>query len=127
MDTFSITSTVRSYPKRLPFREIKDMILGKKYELSLVFVGATRAKQLNESYRSKTYVPNVLSFPLSESAGEVYICPKVAAKEAKEFDLSVNGYMAFLFIHGCLHLKGYDHGDTMEKLERKYCKAFDIS
>lgn len=106
---------------------MKEAILGKSYELSLVFIGPDRARRLNEESRQKTYVPNVLSFPLSNSAGEIFICPHVAKREAKNFNLSERGYIAYLFIHGCVHLKGYDHGATMERLERKYLKAFNIS
>lgn len=127
METFSVQSTVKTYPAKLPYEEIKNKILGKKYELSLMFVGKARAAALNISYRKKTYTPNVLSFPLDEQTGEIFICPKVADKEAHKFDLSKEGYVAFLFIHGCLHLKGYDHGDTMDTLERKFLKAFNIS
>jgi probable rRNA maturation factor len=126
MSTFSISSTIKKYPQRLPLKEIKNKILGKRYELSLVFVGKTRAQALNEAYRQKNYTPNVLSFPLSDEAGEIFICPEVAKREAVKFELSERGYIAYLFIHGCLHLKGYDHGDTMDKLEQKYLKAFNI-
>lgn len=127
MNTFTTSSTVRAYPANLPFSAIKQAILGAKYELSLTFVGEKRAASLNKAYRQKTYSPNVLSFPLTETAGEIFITPAVAKREAAKFDLTPNGYIAYLFIHGCLHLKGYDHGDTMDKLERKYLKAFNIS
>lgn len=69
----------------------------------------------------------MLSFPLSLNNGEIFICPLVAKSEASEYDLSPDGYVAFLFIHGLLHLKGYDHGDTMDKMEQKYLKMFNIS
>jgi rRNA maturation RNase YbeY len=69
---------------------------------------------------AKSYTPNVLSYPLTDETGEIFICPTVAQKEAHKFNLSYEGYVAYLLIHGLLHLKGYDHGDTMEKLERKY-------
>lgn len=127
MSTVTITSTVKTYPKRIPYDDIKRKILGAKYDLSLAFVGTKRAATLNTAYRQKTYSPNVLSFPLTEDTGEIIICPAVTQHEAKKFNLSPNGYIAFLFIHGCLHLKGHDHGDTMDKLERKYLKAFAIS
>lgn len=127
MNTIAITSTIKQYPHSSLYEEIKQAILGSRYELSLVFVGRTRAKTLNSTYRHKTYTPNVLSFPLTKSAGEIVICPAVIKSEAKKFNLSPRGYIAFLFIHGCLHLKGYDHGDTMDKLERKFCKAFNIT
>ncbi len=45
----------------------------------------------------------------------------------KDFNLSKEGYIAFLFIHGLLHLKGHDHGDIMESLERRYMKKFAIA
>lgn len=127
METFSIDSTVKTYPTHLPYTEVKNKILGKTYELSLMFVGQTRAIALNQAYRQKSYAPNVLSFPLDEKTGEIFICPKVADKEAHKFSLSKDGYIAYLFIHGCLHLKGHDHGDTMDTLERKFLKAFNIS
>jgi len=123
----TIEHTTKAKPPRLPFDEIKDKIAGKRYQLTVVFVGEMRAQSLNKSYRNKSYIPNVLSFPLDDSTGEIYICPSVAKKEAKNFDLSIKGYMAFLLIHGLLHLKGHDHGDTMEKLERKYIRAFGIT
>lgn len=127
MNTLTITSTVKQYPTHHPYEEMKQKILGARYELSLAFVGKTQAASLNKIYRKKTYSPNVLSFPLTESAGEIVICPLVAKSEAAKFNLSVDGYIAYLFIHGLLHLKGHDHGDTMDALEHKYLKAFSIS
>lgn len=127
MNTLAITSTVKKYPVNIPYEAIKRKILGEKYALSLVFVGTTRAKTLNQRYRKKSYVPNVLSFPLTEMSGEIFICSITATREAHRFNLSPNGHIAFLFIHGCLHLKGYDHGDTMDTLEHKLIKMFNIS
>lgn len=127
MNTFIITSTVKNYPIHHPYEEMKKKILGAKYELSLVFVGKERAATLNKTYRHKTYSPNVLSFPLAEDSGEIFICPLVAQREAAKFELSTDGYIAYLFIHGLLHLKGHDHGDTMDDLEKKYIKTFKIS
>lgn len=126
MSTLTIASTVKSHP-HWPYETIKNTILGKQYLLSLSFVGETRAQHFNIQYRKKDYVPNVLSFPLDEKMGEIIICPAVAKKQAKDFNLSVDGYMAFLFIHGCVHLKGHDHGDTMERLEQKYVRQFNIT
>lgn len=123
---FNLNSTIKSYPKH-PYREIKEAILGKEYDLSLNFIGRKRAERLNRDYRQKTYAPNVLSFPLTPETGEIFICPEVALPEAAEFHLTPTGYVGFLFIHGLLHLKGYDHGATMEKLERQFCKRFSIA
>lgn len=126
MEHFTISSTIKHYPNH-PYEEIKNRVLGKRYRLSLVFIGPDRARSLNQQNRGKSYIPNVLSFPLAEAAGEIYLCPTIAYREASRFDLSLEGYVAYLFIHGLLHLKGLEHGDTMEQQERKYCAQFGIS
>ena len=62
-----------------------------------------------------------------DQVGEIIICPQVAKREAKNFDLSIDGYIAYLFIHGLVHLKGHDHGDTMDKLEQKFMRQFAVT
>jgi probable rRNA maturation factor len=125
MENFWITSTARSYPE-LPYEKIKDDILGKKYILSLAFIGGTRSQALNKQHRGKDYTPNVLSFPLDVNIGEIYITPTIAKKEAPKFEMTHEGYVGFLFIHACLHLKGLDHGDVMDKEEKKWCKKYGL-
>jgi len=122
----TISNTTKKQQPRLPYEAIATDILGKRYTLSLSFIGATRAKTLNQTYRGKTYIPNVLSFPLDDTVGEIYINQTVAEREAPKFNLSTRGYIAFLFIHGCLHLKGHDHGEQMDKLEQKYLKKYGL-
>ena len=126
MSNFTITNSTRSKYPAHPYETIKNDILGRGYTLTLNFVGGTRAQKLNEAYRQKTYTPNVLSFPLDATVGEIYITPTIAKKEAKKFSMTVPGYIGFLFIHGCLHLKGHDHGATMDKAEQKYCKKYEL-
>lgn len=126
METISLSATVKKYPVH-PYQKMKDDILGKKYTLSLAFIGGTQAQRLNLEHRKKSYVPNVLSFPLTDDIGEIFITPSVAAKEAKKFSMTVDGYIGFLCIHALLHLKGLDHGDTMEKAEKKYCDKYNLT
>ena len=126
MPPFSLSTTIKNYPEQIPYETIKNDILGKRYSLSLTLVGKNRAQKINQITRKKDYAPNVLSFPLDTNCGEIVLCPEVARTEAKDFSLSKNGYIAFLFIHGLLHLKGYDHGDTMEKLEKRYVSKYGI-
>lgn len=126
MDNFSLSHTTKTYPK-LPYQKIKEDILGKSYGLSLVFVGEKRAQAINQASRNKNYVPNVLSFPLSKQAGEIYICPQKAKREARDFSLTPSNFIGYLFIHGLLHLKGLDHGEAMEKLEKKYQQKYGFT
>jgi probable rRNA maturation factor len=126
MAGFSITKTKTPIP-RLPYEQIKNDILGTEYVVSLVFVGEKRAQALNEAYRQKTYTPNVLAFPLDDSNGEIFICTKKLPKEAPLYNMNVRTYTAYLFIHALLHLKGYDHGATMERTETKFLKKFGLA
>lgn len=125
MESFAISSTAQSYP-RLPYEDIKNAVVGKQFSVSLVFLGEARARQLNIRVRKKTYTPNVLSFPLTENAGEVYITPQVAKREAKQFGHSYKNHVGYLYIHGLLHLIGHDHGAKMEKLEKKFMEKFRL-
>ncbi len=104
--------------------QVRKEILKDKYSLSVNFISPKEAKALNEKYRNKDYTPNILSFPLSKSEGEIFICLSVAKKGAKEFSLSYEDFIKLLLIHGCLHLKGLDHGDKMDKLENKILQKF---
>lgn len=126
-DTFVITTTLRrSYPAH-DYKKMKEVILGKNYQLSLVFLGKKRATEINLTSRQKDYAPNVLSFPLGKDTGEIYLCPEISYPKAKNYNFSPEGYIAFLFIHGLLHLQGHDHGHTMESLEKRFVKRFKIS
>jgi probable rRNA maturation factor len=109
-----------------PYEAIKNAILGNSYDLTLVFIGTRRARALNLKHRKASYIPNVLSFPLTHDTGEIYITPQTAQVQAKKYGLSEHGYIGFLFIHGLLHLKGYPHGDTMEKAEKKYIARYHL-
>jgi rRNA maturation RNase YbeY len=89
------------------------------WDISLVFIGAAKARALNKKLRNKDYAPNVLSYALGDKSGEIFICPSEAEKQAPSFHLAPSAYCLYLFIHGALHIKGWEHGATMEKCERK--------
>lgn len=108
----------------LPFVSICKAILGADYELSVVFVSKAKGRSLNKTYRDKDYATNILSFPLTKSSGEIIMCPDVMRKEYSSFDMNYSQFVKFLFIHGCLHLKGMQHSSTMEEQERKFLKKF---
>lgn len=108
----------------LPYFLIKEKILGKGFDLTVVFCTPEESRKRNKEYRGKDYPTNILSFPLSENEGEIYISPSTARRDAKNFNMSYRKFLHLLFIHGCLHLKGHDHGSTMEKLEDTYLKTF---
>ena len=110
----------------LPFLNIKNEVLGESYELSLVFTENALSHKLNKTYRGKDKPTNVLSFPLSENSGEIFIDTKKAKDEAGEFGKNFRNHVGHLFIHGLLHLKGMDHGSRMDKEEEKIREIFDL-
>ena len=105
---------------------MKTSVLGKSYDLSVAFVSSEKIKKLNLTYRNINKSTDILSFPLSKTEGEIYICLSEAKKEARKFDRKYENFLGFLFIHGLVHLKGYDHGSTMESIETKFRKQFGI-
>ncbi len=93
-------------------RQIAKDILGEnnlpeEIELSLNFVGKRKAKELNQDYRNKEYIPKVLSFPLHEKGpdqvlrlGDIVVCFPLARKEARQRQRMVNEIIKELLEHG---------------------------
>ena len=125
---FQIRINTKSNPPigGLPFGDIKDDVLGKNYELSLVFIGSTLSRRLNRELRGKDKPANVLSFPLTKKSGEIFIDVGHATKQAHLFDETPKQFIVHLFIHGLYHLKGMDHGDKMDNAEAKTGKKFGM-
>ena len=108
----------------VPFLRMKETILGKKYTLTIIFCTPEESRLRNRTYRDKDYPTNILSFPLDEMEGEIYISLATARTDAKKFEMSYREFLHLLIAHGMLHLKGHAHGSTMEALETKYSKQF---
>jgi rRNA maturation RNase YbeY len=98
--------------------------LGKKYNLSLSFISCSESEKLHREYMNKKGPANILSFPLDKTSGEIVMSLNQVRKEAKEFEHTYIEHILFVFIHGCLHLKGFSHGKEMEKMEDKYFLKF---
>lgn len=123
-ETLSITTQGKGRPPRLPFLQLKDKILGKKFELSILFATKATSKKLNMQFRGKNKPTNILSFEYSKTSGEIVIQLDCVKKDAPKFGLPYTKFLGFLFIHGLLHLKGMEHGAIMERHENKWRKEF---
>ena len=109
--------------------------------LSVTIVSDRTIRQINKEWRSINKATDVLSFPLELSepqsiahlppellaemleddphqwmVGEIIISAEKAVAQADEYGHSARREMAFLFVHGCLHVLGFDH---MTKIEEK--------
>ena len=104
----------------------------KEVEISLAVVEEDEIQRLNKIYREQDEPTDVLSFqgdskfifPPSniKQLGEIVICPSQITKREQ------NGLQE-VFIHGILHLLGYDHQaqkdlEIMEKKQKKYLTSF---
>ena len=97
-------------------------VLGKTddYALSLIIVGPISIHKINREYRNIDRVTDVISFALLDSddpvqyeddveLGDIFINRKRVLSQAEEYGHSVKREFVFLFVHGLLHLLGYDH------------------
>ncbi len=73
-------------------------------------------KELNREYRDKNYVTDVLSFADGDILpdgrvflGSIIICLEQTKRQAEEIGNTFEEELRFLFMHGVLHLLGYDH------------------
>lgn len=94
-------------------------------EFNIIFVDSNMIHEINKTYRNVDKVTDVISFALEDNKtveldhrllGDIYICIERAEEQAKEYGHSFLRELAFLTIHGLLHLLGYDH---MEKTEEE--------
>lgn len=106
-------------------------------ETSLWIVDSKRIKELNNEHRSKNQVTDVLSFPHNELEegriylGDIFINEDIIVSQSKEVDSEPKIEMKFLFLHGLLHLYGYDHIDDndyklMNTKQREVFRALGI-
>ena len=100
-----------------------ERFVGKgQWEYALTICGRAKITSLNRQYRNRNRPTDVLSFPLHENLkdggsqglprlclGDIYICREVALGQAGRFQISYYEELAHLFVHGFLHLLGYDH------------------
>ncbi len=126
MSGISIKNFTRLHSKilaGLPFEKIATDVLP-DWDISLVFVGEKRARDLNIRLRGKSYVPNVLSYVVGKKSGEIIICLKEASRQSSSYNLLPTTYYLYLFIHATLHIKGLAHGAKMEKCERDFLTRY---
>lgn len=86
------------------------------YEISLLITDDETIHNLNKEYRQKDKPTDVLSFPMDDEVllGDIVISIDTAKKQAEEREINIDREAAFLFIHGLLHLLGYDHETSAE-------------
>ncbi|HJE03575.1 Endoribonuclease YbeY [Aliarcobacter thereius] len=94
--------------------------------IELLIVDNKTIKDINLEFRNKDEATDVLSFPMEFNfpnmpLGSIIISIDFVRNKAKEFGHSEFEEFSLLFIHGFLHLLGFDHevdnGEHREKEE----------
>ncbi|MFA6829530.1 MAG: rRNA maturation RNase YbeY, partial [Bacilli bacterium] len=112
------------------------------YEVSLSLLDDDEMQKLNNQYRQIDRPTDVLTFAYREAdfnpddpvidLGSIMISPTIAKRQAKEYSHPFKREMAFLFIHGLLHIFGYDHhagekdAEIMFDLQNKILNSLPI-
>lgn len=88
-------------------------------EFSVIIVDNKRIHEINKEYRGIDRPTDVISFALEDNEeiefdhyrvlGDIYISIDKVREQAKEYGHSEKRELAFLTVHGFLHLLGYDH------------------
>lgn len=133
---------ISNYPEELSFpAEIEENVraaaekVGELYgvengEVSVTLTNNDYIHQLNRKYRQIDRPTDVLSFALNESEepdiengpdinvlGDIILSVERAEEQAADYGHSLRREIAFLTVHGMLHLLGYDHMEEADRLE----------
>jgi probable rRNA maturation factor len=140
---------ISNYPENLTFpQDITDNVraaaemIGKLYdvensEVSVTLTNNAYIHTLNKEYRGIDRPTDVLSFALNESdepkmidgpeiniLGDLIISVERAEEQAEDYGHSLRREVAFLTVHGMLHLLGYDHMEDNEREEMEAEQRF---
>lgn len=115
-------------------------------EVSVVLADDNYIHQLNRQYRNKDMPTDVLSFAMNDQCageqepaiadtpddieillGDIVISLETMARQAEEFGHSLERELAYLTVHGMLHLLGYDHEVEEEKTEMRQEEEYVLS
>ena len=97
---------------------------GARAYMTVLLTTEERIRALNREFRGIDRVTDVLTFPASDPetgegpdgyTGDIAICVQRAYDQADEYGHSPEREFAFLTVHGCLHLLGYDHMEPEEE------------
>ena len=130
------------------FNRFANLAEVRLFELSILLANDSEISKLNGEFRNKYHATNILSFPDIQLdwkhilefkpnlnymyLGDMVFCYQIIEKEAKSQNKLFEHHFIHLFVHGLLHLIGFDHTNeeeatVMENLEILILRDFSIS
>ena len=105
---------------------------------NLAFLTKAEIQNMNKRFAGKDKPTNVLSFPSNEDLtaerflGDIAICSELIVEEAVSQGKETQDHLIHIFVHGVLHLLGFDHGENssaeqMESLEIRILKKIGVA
>jgi probable rRNA maturation factor len=108
-------------------------------EIELIVTDNKTMQALNSEYRAKNKATDVLSFPINSAFGEeiipgmplgsIVISADLVKERSAEFGHKIEDEFSLLFIHGLLHLLGFDHevdNGEMRNKEKNIIETFAL-
>lgn len=130
----------------LPFREAELLRLMEMVEecesirfkeIELVYVDEQEIVRINSEYLDRNYVTDIITFRYDENTpkaieGTLYCCSSRIIEQSAEFDDNLKIEYLRVFVHGLIHLAGYDDQTPREKermteLEDRFLDALNSS
>ena len=102
-------------PPALVRRVVTRVLEGERREglVSVTFLGRDAMRRMNGEHKGRDVPTDVLAFAMTDGigrlVGDVYVCPWVAAREAKALGVSLREELIRLVVHGTLHALGRTH------------------
>ncbi len=119
---------LKSFPKKYQFS-------GKKVILTVLLSNNKKIKQLNKKFRKKDKPTDILSFPFEKKIsknigylGDIIISYDFINKPNSINIFQFKDKLAKIFIHGFLHLVGFDHIKVSEfkKMNKEELKIYNV-
>jgi len=114
-----------------PLSKIAESLTNR--EIELLIISNNEIKQINKDHRGIDSPTDVLSFPYNDTPmsplGSIVISCDLAEEKASEYGHSNMDEVSLLFIHGLLHLLGFDHeldNGEMRTEEARLIKEFNL-
>ena len=104
-------------------------------EVSITLTNDAYIREINRQYRQIDRPTDVISFALQESKeptiadgshvtlGDILISVERAEAQAEDYGHSLRRELAFLTVHGMLHLLGFDHIEDAKRQEMEAAQA----
>lgn len=121
--------TLNEVYNKLAQKIFTHLSVSSNYEIDVSIVDNKAIHQINKDYRGIDRPTDVISFAFFDDKeekaiegvpsmlGEIIISYEKASEQAKEYGNSLEREMSFLFLHGMLHLLGYDHMNEDDEFE----------